>query len=84
MSVTLEIPSDIASSVRVPPQGVEKRLFTELAIALYSQNLLTSGMACSLAGLSLWQWEDLLGDRGIVRHYGDADLNEDLYGSRSQ
>ncbi len=84
MSVTLEIPSDIASSVRIPPQEVEKRLLTELAVALYSQNLLPSGKACALAELSRWQWEDLLASRHIPRQYSQADLNEDLHGDRGK
>ena len=82
MSVTLEISSEIAASVRVPPQEVEKRLRMELAIALYSQSLLSSGKACVLAGMTRWQWEELLGERQVARHYSQTDLNEDLHGDR--
>ena len=78
MSVTLEIPADIASSVRVPPQEMEARLRLELGVALYSQNLLASGKACALAGLTLLEWENVLGKRAIPRHYAEADLAEDL------
>ena len=78
MSVTLEIPADIASSVRVPPQEMEARLRLELAVALYSQNLLASGKACALAALTRVEWENVLGNRAIPRHYSEADLAEDL------
>ena len=78
MSVTLEIPADIASSVRVPPQEMEARLRLELAVALYSQNLLASGKASALAGLTRLEWENVLGKRAIPRHYSEADLAEDL------
>lgn len=77
MSVTLEIPADILSSVRVPPQEMEARLRLELAVALYSQNLLASGKACALAGLTRLEWDDVLGKRAVPRHYGEADLAED-------
>lgn len=77
MSVTLEIPADVLSSVRVPPQEVEARLRLELAVALYSQNLLASGKACALAGLTRLEWEAVLGKRAIPRHYGEADMAED-------
>ena len=63
MSVTLEIPADVLSSMRVPPQEVEERLRLELAVALYAQNLLASGKACSLAGLTRLEWETVLGQR---------------------
>ncbi|MBM3882020.1 MAG: UPF0175 family protein [Verrucomicrobia bacterium] len=85
MSITLDIPPHIAESVRVPPQEVEPRLRLELAIALYTQDLLTSAKACALAGLTRAEWETTLGKRQVPRHYADADLAEDLaYGQRGQ
>ena len=85
MSVTIEIPTEIVQSVRVPPQEVEERLRLELAVALYSQNLLSSGKACALARLTRWQWEELLSQRRVPRHYSEADLAEDLdHGQRRQ
>lgn len=77
MSVTLEIPADVVESVRVPPQEVEARLRLELAVALYTQQLLSGGKAATLAGLTRWQWEDLLAHRQIARHYGDEELTAD-------
>jgi len=69
--------------VRLPPQEVEERLRLELALALYGQNLLASGKACALAGLTRWAWEELLGKRQIPRHYTEADLTEDLLDAHS-
>jgi RES domain-containing protein len=42
MRLTLEIPPEILQSLKVPQQEVEERLRLELALALYSQNLLPS------------------------------------------
>ena len=85
MSITLDIPPDIAASVGVPPHELEPRLRLELAIALYTQNLLTSGNASALAELTRSEWEAALGKRQVPRHYSDADLNEDLaYAERGQ
>ena len=78
MSITLEIPPEIVGNVRLPSQEVEPRLRLELAIALYSQDLLSSGKACALAGLTRWEWEATLGKRQVPRHYSEADLTEDL------
>jgi predicted HTH domain antitoxin len=85
MSVTLEISSDVVQSVRLAPGEVEHRLRLELALALYAQDLLPSGKACELAGLTRWQWEELLGQRQIARHYATTDLAEDVaHGQRGQ
>ncbi|MBI4024304.1 MAG: UPF0175 family protein [Verrucomicrobia bacterium] len=83
MNVTLQIPSDIAQSVRVPPQELEQRLRLELALALYNQNLLSSGKACALAGLTRLEWEELLDKRKMTRHYSETDLVEDMNHARS-
>ena len=77
MSVTLEIPAEIVERLRVPPQEVEARLRLELAVALYCQQLLSGGKAATLAGLTRWQWEDLLAHRHLARHYGEAELTAD-------
>ena len=78
VSVTLEIPSEVVDSVRVPPQEVEARLRLELAVALYAQNLLSGGKAATLAGIDRWQWEDVLASRHIERHYDDDAVTDDL------
>jgi predicted HTH domain antitoxin len=78
MSVTLEIPADVVESVRVPPQEVETRLRLELAVALYTQQLLSGGKAATLAGVTRWEWEDLLAHRQITRHYDDEDAATDM------
>ncbi len=83
MSVTLEIPAEIVQCVRVPPQEIEERLRLEMALALYAQNLLSSGKACALARLTRWEWEELLSKRQIPRHYCEADLTEDLAHAQS-
>ena len=84
MSVTLEIPAEIVQCVRVPPQEIEGRLRLEMALALYGQELLSSGKACALARLTRWEWEELLSKRQIPRHYCEADLTEDLAHAKSR
>ena len=44
----------------------------------------SSAKASALCGLTRLQFEDLLGKRKVLRHYGDAELEEDLkYARRS-
>jgi predicted HTH domain antitoxin len=76
--VTLEIPESVQSALKVPPEEVESTLRQELALTLYQRQILGLGKAQELAGLTRWQFEELLGARRIRRHYDDADLAEDL------
>ena len=83
MSVTLHIPDSIISGIRFPEGEIEPRLRTELALALYAQDILSFGKGSELAGVTRYQFGELLQQRGTARHYGPDELAEDLgYASR--
>jgi predicted HTH domain antitoxin len=74
----LEIPEDVTDALRLPPAERDRELRTELALALYQRQVLSGGMARKLSGLTRWEFEHLLGQRRVVRHYDGDDLSEDL------
>ena len=78
MALQLDIPDSVANSLRLPPPEIEPRLRAELAIALYAQSILPFGKASELAGVSRYKVADLLGERGLPRHYSEDDLAQDL------
>lgn len=84
MRLELDIPDGVASGLRLPSGEIESRLRTELAIALYTQSLLPFGKAVELAAISRFTFAELLRERGIPRHYGEAEVNEDLTYARGQ
>jgi predicted HTH domain antitoxin len=71
---TLEIPQDVLDAAQMNAQDVRR----ELALALYAQNRLSLGKARELAGLSLWEFRQWLGTRGIAAHYDETDLQDDI------
>lgn len=79
-SRALEIPQDILDSARLTLDELK----VELAVSLYSQGRLSVGKARELAGMSLWDFRQLLGLRRIPPHYDDQDLNEDLRALREK
>jgi len=78
MTVRLEIPESVAASLRLPPAEIEPRLRAELAIALYGQGILSFGQAAELAGISRYVFASMTGQRGIPRHYTEAELAQDV------
>ncbi|MGA2218925.1 MAG: UPF0175 family protein [Terracidiphilus sp.] len=78
MALHLDIPESITSSLRLPEQEMEPRLRAELAVALYSQGILPFGKASELAGIPRLLFADLVGRRGILRHYTEQELAQDL------
>lgn len=76
--IVLEIPAEVVEAARLPRNEVEKEFRKELALALYSRGVLSLGNARILAQMTRWEFEELLGQRKIIRHYTKADLEEDI------
>jgi len=76
--VVIIVPGDIVDNLRIPPEEASERLRIELALRLYEKGIATLGQARRIAGLSLWEFLDLVEKEGIPRHYGDAEALEDL------
>ena len=84
MGPILKIPADVMEALRLPPDEAEAELRKELALALYQRGVLSSGKACALAGMTRWEFEELLGLRQIRRHYTEKNLEEDIEYARSR
>ena len=82
-ALKLEIPEEVLRSLKLPPGEVEAELCKELALALYRRGVLSLGKARQLAGMTRWQFEELLGERRAARHYTEKDLAEDLAYTRA-
>lgn len=78
MSLQLEIPEGVIQAIRLPEGKMKQELLVELAIALYSQGFLSFGKAHELAEMPKYEFGLLLGKRGIPRHYGQEELEEDI------
>ena len=78
MGLQLHIPDSVLQSIRLPEERVARELLKELAIALYAQGFLSFGKARELAGMEKYEFGQLLGERGVLRHYGREELEDDL------
>jgi predicted HTH domain antitoxin len=72
--VVIEVPEGL----RVPPDELEERLRIELALRLYEKGIASLGQARRIAGVSKWDFLELLAREGIPLHYGEEELREDL------
>jgi len=82
--LTLEIPDEVSQAMRLPPPEAKARLRLELAVSLYTQQILSLGKAAELAGLSRLELNEALSKRGVPMHYSEEDLKEDLAYGRGQ
>lgn len=56
----------------------EQAILQEIALQLYVKNIFTFGQARHLANLSVWELQQILGQKNIDRHYNETDLAEDV------
>ena len=83
MGLQILISDSVLQAIRLPEQRIEQELRQELAIALYSQDLLSFGKARELAVMDKYEFGQLLGERGVLRHYTPEELDDDLTYARS-
>lgn len=74
MMMTLDIPQDIFESARLSADEMK----VEIAVSLYGAGRLSIGKARELAGMSLWQFRQLLASRGISPHLDSDNLDQEL------
>ena len=72
--INISIPRDILESARMTADQAK----VELAIALYTLGRLSIGKARELAGMSLWDFRQLLAVRKIEPHFNEDDLDQDV------
>jgi predicted HTH domain antitoxin len=68
-------------SLNLSPESLtqgEQAIRQELALQLYSQEIFTLGQARRLAGLTAWEFQQILGQHQIQRHYNETDLAQDV------
>ena len=70
----LQVPQDVLDSARL----TLSQLQVEMAVHLYAEGRLSVGKARELAGMSLWEFRQLLTSRRISPHYDETDLDQDL------
>jgi len=77
MGLKIEIPAKIAKSIKLPEGEVEERIRKELAIRLYEKGLLGFGKARELAGMTKWEFHELLAKEKVIRKYDFEELEKD-------
>jgi predicted HTH domain antitoxin len=68
-------------NLQVSPESLnqgEQAIRQEIAVQLYAQKIFTFGQARDLANLCVWEFQKLLGQKEISRHYDEEDLAQDI------
>lgn len=69
---------ELPGMMKIPDEEVEERIRIELALRLYEKGILSFGQARRLAGVSKWEFIELLAREGIGITYDEEELENDL------
>jgi predicted HTH domain antitoxin len=83
MQVTIEIPDNIAALVGRNGRSIARELLEAFAVEGYRAERLSRGQVSELLGLSFWETEEFLRQRGAWLHYDLHDLERDRAALRS-
>ena len=72
------VPDSVVQAIRLPEKRLQSDLLLELAVALYAQDVLPFGKARELARITAREFAQALGRRGVTRHYGPEEVQDDL------
>jgi predicted HTH domain antitoxin len=73
-TITIELPRHLVNAAKFTTEELK----IELAVHLYENRRLSIGHAREMAGLSLWEFRQLLASRKISPHYSVSDLDRDV------
>lgn len=72
--ISIEIPREVVHVARMTPEELRR----ELAVCLFQQGRLSFGKAREVADMTAWEFQQLLGVRGIAVHYDVEEYEQDL------
>ena len=81
LSITLDVPSELSTPLSI--SGYNREKLTEeakqvLAVSLFKRNILSLGQAAKLAELHLWDFIQILSQRGIPIAEYDEEIQQEL------
>ena len=76
--ISIEIPAEIASQLKLPPKKAKRMLLEELVLRLCEQGIITCAQGASLLEMDRLRFERLLAENEIPVHGEPEDLAEDL------
>lgn len=78
--VVITVPGAVLAGAKLPRRGLEAELRRRLAMALFSDGVISGAAACHMAGVEKAEFQFLMGERGIAQPLDESDLAQDAAG----
>jgi predicted HTH domain antitoxin len=77
MSITIQLPDEVASLLGSTPEAAAKRSIESAAAEGYREKRFSRGQVRRMLGLSWHETEEFLARQGCDLHYSEQDLEQD-------
>jgi len=79
MTITLDIPEELAAQLGGSPQQLSREAFEAFVLETYRQNRIDAPQAAQVLGYSRMRWEQCLEEHGVLKDaYTVEDLERDV------
>lgn len=77
-SISLEIPPEIVTQIKLPPKRAQRVLMEELVLRLYEEGIISAGQGAYLLKMDRLAFERFMAEHCIAIHCDIEDLDQDI------
>ncbi len=77
-TVAVDFPRDLINIFKIREKDFPRIVRETLSVELYREGLVSIGKAAEIAGVSIWEMQEILAKRKIPLHYYSEDLENDI------
>jgi len=77
-TISVDLPSDLINIFKIRERDFPSVVLETLSVELYREGLISVGKAAEIAGVSIWEIQEILTKRKIPINFYPEDLEKDI------
>jgi predicted HTH domain antitoxin len=77
-TISVDLPSDLINIFKIRERDFPSVVLETLSVELYREGLISVGKAAEIAGVSIWEMQEILTKRKIPINFYPEDLEKDI------
>ena len=77
-TISVDLPSDLINIFKIRERDFPSAVLETLSVELYREGIISVGKAAEIAGVSIWEMQEILTRRKIPINFYPEDLEKDI------
>ncbi|MFZ3168097.1 MAG: UPF0175 family protein [Candidatus Methanoperedens sp.] len=77
-TISVDLPSDLINIFKIREKDFPSAVLKTLSVELYREGIISVGKAAEIAGVSIWEMQEILTKRKIPINFYPEDLEKDI------